>query len=66
MFKLLSDCDLALNNGSTSIRKQDWKDLGDNAYFVKCQVQSAESLSISVKDPANEYWNIVVNYDIES
>ena len=63
--KLLSDCDLALNNGSTSIRKQDWKDLGGNAYFLKCQVQDGASLSISVKDSTNEYWNIVVNYDIE-
>ena len=63
--KLLSNCDLALNNGSTSIRKQDWKDLGENTYFLKCQVQDGASLSISVKDESNEYWNIVVNYDIE-
>ena len=63
--RIKPDCNLTLNNGAVSIRKQDWKDIDNGEYLLKHTVQEGESLSISVKEESNEYWNIVVNYGIE-
>lgn len=63
--RIKSGCGLALNSNTSSIREQDWKDLGDGKYFLEYQVQNSTNISICVKDDSNDYWNVVVNYGIE-